>query len=193
VFLPDLSHAQSVHLQLGVLYSTPLVKNAVSNAPPGDQSGDIQLKTSLAPLISAALRFPMKPGTHVEVNAGMAATSLTGDDGADSWSAGNVIIGNLSADIGYTSRSLILFGGVGLTKLWSHEATLFNRGNSMKPLLEVGAATSTALGGRPFEIGARVQTHSFNTASLTENGASSGNVMRAILQVGTTLRRAKQP
>lgn len=187
----------SVQLRLGALYSTPLVKDGVSSlavdtAIPGARSQGITLRQQLAPIGTLAVRFPVKPKAQLELSVSVARAQVEGDDGLVTWDVASATIANVAFGFGYLYRkSVTLHGGVGATRIFTAERGIFARGNSIKPLLEVGAATSIPLGGRALDFDARVQSHSFGTATLRDNGGSDGTVLRAIVQVGTTLWRGR--
>jgi len=186
----------TVTLRVGAFVSTPLVKDAVSSAGlddsiPGQRSHDIRLQQKLGPIATLAIRFPMRAHSNLELSGSVGRSTVHGDDGIQSWDAMPVTVGNFVVGFGYLYRNIIvLHGGVGLTKLFAEERGLFSKGNSIKPVLEAGASSSVHMGTRPIELQAMVQSHSFGTTTLRDNGGSDGNVMRAIVQIGTTLWQA---
>jgi hypothetical protein len=182
----------SVQLRVGVFAATTLVKDAVSSAAlddsiPGNRSNEITIRQRPGPIGTLALRLPLRSATQLEVNASLAHSTVRGDDGFGSWDVAPVTVGNFLLGFGYLYRNAVaLRAGVGMTKLFAEERGLFSKGNSIKPLLEGGASTAINLG-RPIDIDVRLQSHSFTTATLRDNGGSGGNVLRAVVQIGTTL------
>jgi len=183
----------SVTLRLGAFFATPLVDDAVSSSGlndsiPGVRSHQITLQQKVGPIATLAFRFPLRAQTNLEVSGSVGRSSVRGDDGLETWDAIPVTVGNLVFGFGYLYRRLIiLHGGVGVTKLFAEERGMFSKGNSIKPMLEAGASSSVHVGARPIELQVMVQSHSFGTATLRDNGGSDGKVTRAIVQIGTTL------
>lgn len=182
-----------VSLRLGGFYATPLVKDAISsaaldNAIPGQRSHLVKFQQKAGPIITLAARFPMRPNTSIELSGSVGRSTIRGDDGLTSWNGPITTIGNAVVGFGYLyRRSVVLHGGVGLTKLFVEPRGLFAKGNAVKPVIDVGASRAFVWGRRPIDLDVRLQSHSFGTATLRDNGGSDGNVTRAILQVGTTL------
>jgi hypothetical protein len=185
-------HGASIQLRIGALYATPLIKDegasaTVHDSIPGISKG-ITVQQKIAPIATLAVRLPMRSRTSLEISASAARSPIQGDDGKTTWTVATATIGNALFGFGYAFRPyLTLHGGVGVTKLFAPQTGLFTSGNSFKPLFELGAATPLNFGGRAFQIDARAQSHSFGTTTLRDNGASDGNVLRAVLQIGTTL------
>jgi hypothetical protein len=187
---------KTVQVRIGAFGATSLVNDEVSSAAlddsiPGLRSDGITITQKPGPIGTLAVRLPMRRSTQLEVNASVGRSTVEGDDGRGEWDVGSVTIGNFVVGFGYLYRNAVaLRAGVGLTKLFAEERGMFARGNSLKPLLEAGAASGVMLGGRPIELDVRVQTHSFGTTTLRENGGEVGNVLRAVIQIGTTLWQA---
>ena len=183
----------SVQLRIGAFYATPLIKDlvssqAVDDSIPGTRAQEITLQQKLAPIATIAVRFPMRAKTLLELNASVARTKVRGQDEYQTWDAATTTVANLVLGFAYLYRNAIgVHAGVGMTRLFADETGVFTTGNSIKPVIEGGLSGGFRAGGRPIEIDARVQSHSFGTTTLRDNGGSDGNVLRAILQIGTTL------
>lgn len=196
---PARAHAQlfspkpSLQIRIGAFIATPLVKDAVSSPAiddsiPAPRSDEVVIKQQPGPIGTLALRLPLRSTTQLEVNLSVARSTLRGDDGFEDWDVATVTAGNFVLGFGYLYRQAVAFrAGVGMTRLFASDKGLFTKGNAIKPLLEGGAATAIKVGGRPIDVDLRLQTHSFNTATLQDNGGSGGNVWRGVLQIGTTL------
>ena len=182
----------SLQVRIGVFAATTLVKDAVSSAAlddsiPGNRSNEVTIRQRPGPIGTLALRLPLRTATQLEVNASIAHSKVQGDDGFESWDVAPVTIGNFMLGFGYLYRNVVaLHAGIGMTKLFADERGLFSKGNSIKPMLEGGASTAIDVG-RPIDIDVRLQSHSYSTATLRDNGGSGGNVLRAVVQIGTTL------
>jgi hypothetical protein len=183
----------SLQIRLGGFVSTPLVKDEVSSAAlddsiPGVRSDKVTIKQNPGPIGTLALRLPLRSNTQLELNASAGYSGVQGDDGFESWDVTSATVGNVVLGFGYLYRNtVVLRAGVGVTKLFADEQGLFTKGNSIKPLLEGGVSTAARVGSRSLDLDLRVQSHSFSTATLRDNGGSGGNVMRAVLQIGTTV------
>lgn len=186
----------SVQIRLGGFLATPLVKDdvssrAVDDSIPGLRSNRITIKQQPGPIGTIALRVPLRVRTQLEISGSVAHSTVRGDDGRQAWDVMPVTVANIVMGFGYNWRDFVALRlGVGLTRLFAEERGLFSRGNSVKPLLEGGLSTAFAAGGRPIDIDVRLQTHTFGTATLRDNGGADGNVTRAIVQIGTTLWKA---
>lgn len=200
IAVPAPSHAQysfptktAVQVRLGAMYSTPLVSDdvstrAVDDSIPGGRSDRVTLQAGIAPVGSIAVRMPLRTQTQVELSGSVARGTIKGDDSLETWDFGAGTFGTLQIGVGYLWRNLVaLRGGVGATKLFTDARGVFTSGNSISPMLEAGASTGFGIGGRVLEFDVRVQSHSFGTATLRENGGSDGNVMRVVAQVGTNV------
>lgn len=186
----------TISLRLGAFYATPLVKDAVSSAGldesiPGRRSHDVRLRQKPGPIATVAARFPMRAKTSIELSGSVGTSMIQGSDGLASWDFTTGTVGNVVLGFGYLYRRLIeLHAGIGITKLFAEQRGLFAKGNSIKPVIDVGASgTPVSIGGRPIDIDVRLQSHSFGTATLRDNGGGDGNVTRAIVQIGTALWR----
>ena len=186
----------TVQVRLGAFGATSLVNDEVSSGAlddsiPGLRSDGITITQKPGPIGTLAVRLPMRRSTQLEVNASVGRSTIQGDDGRGQWDVAPATVGNFVVGFGYLYRNAVaLRAGFGLTKLFVEERGMFARGNSLKPLLEAGAASGVSVGGLPIELDVRVQTHSFGTATLRDNGGENGNVLRAIIQIGTTLWQA---
>ena len=186
----------SIQFRIGAMIATPLVKDEVATSTVDDsipvaRSHGITVQQQPAPIATLALRLPVRAGTQLEVSAAAAHSAVQGDDGIATWQAPSATVGNLTIGLGYLYRHVVaLRGGVGFTKLFAAQRALFAKGNSIRPLIEAGASTGVSVAGHVIELDARVQSHSFGTGTLRDNGASDGNVLRAVLQIGTTLWQA---
>lgn len=189
----DLSSKPTVSLRLGGFYATPLAKDAVSSvglddAIPGERSNEIKLQQKPGPIATLAAHFPMRANTSIELSTSVGRSAIRGDDGLASWDAMTATIGNAIVGFGFWyRRAILLHGGVGLTKIFAEERGLFAKGNAIKPIIDLGASRAVMMGSRPIELDFRMQSHSFGTATLRDNGGSDGNVVRATVQIGTTL------
>lgn len=189
------THA-SVQIRLGAFAATPLVKDevssfAVDSAIVGRRSQGITIRQGISPIATIAGRFPMRARTQLEVNGSVARSKLDGDDGLESWDAGDVTVANAVVGFGYFYRSLFAIrGGVGFTKLFAPARGIFSEGNSIKPLLEAGISRGFDVGGRTVDLDLRAQSHGFGTATFRDNGGNTGNVTRVVVQLGTTLWKA---
>jgi hypothetical protein len=176
--------------------ATTLVSDAVSSRAlddsiPGVRSNLIELRQQPGPIGTLAFRMPLRSRTQLEVSASVAHSVVRGNDGLESWDVANVTVGNFVIGFGYLYRSVVAVrAGVGFTRLFAEERALFNKGNSVKPLLEGGLSSSVGVAGVPIDLDLRLQSHSYGTAALRDSGGSDGNVFRAVLQVGTTLWKA---
>lgn len=186
----------TLQLRLGAFGATSLVEDEISSRAlddsiPGNRSDGLSITQKPGPIGTVALRLPMRPGTQLEFNASVARSAVRGDDGNEEWDVTTATVGNFVIGFGYLYRNFVaLRGGVGLTKLFAAERGIFSEGNSLRPLFEGGVAGGIMVGGRPIELDIRAQTHSFGTATLRDNGGENGNVMRVVVQVGTTLWKA---
>ena len=186
------SQRPSVQLRIGAFAATALVKDAVASSAvddsiPGARSNEVTIRQQPGPIGTLALRLPLRSATQLEVNASVGRSTVRGDDDLESWDVGTVTVGNLVVGFGYLYRgALALRAGVGMTRLFAEDRGMFTKGNSIKPLIEAGASTAINAG-IPLDIDLRVQSHSFSTATLRDNGGSGGNVVRAQVQIGTTV------
>lgn len=182
-----------IKLRVGAFYATPLVRDAVGSTAlddsiPGTRSDEITLQQKISPIGTLAVVFPLRSKAQIELNASIARSRISGDDGLQQWDAANATVANTMVSLGYLYRGFaVLHAGVGLTRIYAEERGLFSKGNSIKPILEAGVATSFNMAGRPIELNGRVQSHSFGTATLRDNGGSDGGVLRFVLQLGTVL------
>ncbi|MGQ0563427.1 MAG: hypothetical protein ACT443_16340 [Gemmatimonadota bacterium] len=182
----------SVQIRLGAFMATTLVSDAVSSRAlddsiPGRRSHRISLRQQPGPIGTLALRVPLRPTTQLELSAAAGRSLVRGDDGLTTWDFTNATVANLILGFGYIYRQRIgLHAGVGMTKLFAEERGLFSRGNSVKPLLELGISTGVRLG-VPVQLDLRIQTHSYGTATLRDDSGADGNVARIVFQVGTVL------
>lgn len=183
----------TVQLRVGAFGATSLVQDevssrAVDDSIPGTRSDGVTIRQKPGPIGTLAVRLPMRASTQVEVNASAARSMVQGDDGLGKWDVAPATVANFVVGFGFSYRRVVAVrAGVGLTKLFVEERGMFSRGNSLRPLLEAGVASGVMVGGRPIELDVRAQTHSFATATLRDNGAGAGNVMRLVIQLGTTL------
>jgi hypothetical protein len=191
------AHAQqhpSIQFRLGAFYATPLVKDAVSSAAldqaiPGQRSHNVNVREGIGPIGTVAVRLPLRGTMHLELSGSAAQTKIRGDDGLQTWDVANATVGDLVFSVGGWYRGTIAWrGGIGATRLFTAQRGVFSKGNGIRPLLEAGIGAQLA---KRFELSARVQTHSFGTTTLRDNGGSDGNVLRGIIQVGTTLWQGK--
>jgi hypothetical protein len=187
------SSKPSIQIRLGAFMATPLVNDAVSSRAlddsiPGLRSNEITIAQKPGPIGTIALRVPLRGATHLEVAASAGSSTLRGDDGRQSWDVDKALIGNFTLGFGYLYHQKIgVHAGVGVTKIFVEDTGLFSKGNSMRPVLEAGISSGVNVGGRSVDLDFRAQTHSFGTATLRDNGGSDGNVLRFMLQLGTTL------
>ena len=193
VSFPD---RMTVQLRLGAFGATSLVADEVSSRAlddsiPGLRSNGITIAQKPGPIGTLAIRLPLRARTQLEVSASAGSSMVQGDDGRGEWDVGTATVGNFVVGFGYLYRRLLAVrAGVGVTKLFAEERGLFAKGNSVKPLLEAGAATGISIAGHPIELDVRAQTHSFGTGTLRDNGGENGNVLRVVVQLGTTLWQA---
>jgi hypothetical protein len=197
--MPTAAHAQlfpkkpSLQIRLGGFYSTPLVDDFVSSAAvddsiPGTRSDKASIRLEPGPIGSLALRLPLRGSTQLEVSASAARSKVRGDDGFETWDVSSATLGNFVLGFGYLYRNAVVVrAGVGATKVFADDRGLFAKGNSIRPLLEGGVSSALPIGNRSIDVDLRVQTHSFTTATLRDNGADSGNVTRLSVQLGYTL------
>ena len=172
------------------LFSTPLAKGEISAPPFGSdtRARTVTLQQRPALMGTLALRLPLASGKQVELSGSVARSMVRARDDFAQWDVAPATIGNAVVGIGYLYRhSLALRAGVGATRLFAAESSVFAGGTGIRPLLEAGASGGIAAGRHPIEIDVRLQLHTFGTATLQDNGGSDGSVMRAIIQVGTTL------
>jgi len=185
--------AQSIELRLGAAYATPLIKDAVSSRAvndsiPGLRSSAIQLQQKIGPIATVALHLPSRGKSDIEISGSVGHAMLEGDDGLQTWNVVGVTTGSLVVSLGYRYSGLLtLHAGLGATRLFAEQTALFTAGNSIRPLAEIGVSAGKRLGGFPLYLDARLQTHSFGTATMHDNNLSDGSVIRGVLQLGTTV------
>jgi hypothetical protein len=181
--------AQSLQIRLGAFGATPLVKDevssfAVDSAIAGRRSQGITVQQQIGPIGTIALHLAMRGRTEIEVNGSVARSAIQGDDRLQTWDAGNVTIANAVIGIGYRYRRIAtIHASVGGTKLIADDQGMFSRGNSIRPVIELGLSRNIG----PVDLDIRAQSHGFGTATLRDNGSSDGNVTRLIAQIGTTV------
>ncbi len=175
---------------------SPLVKDevrslAVADSIRADQSTQLSIRQQIAPTIAVAALLPLRGRAELEAAASFATSSLRGEDDFESWDAGDVLVANAVIGIGYRYRPTItVHGGAGITRLFADSEGLFAKGNNIRPLVEVGASWLTPwLSG--LELDARLQTHTFSTASLRDEDAEEGSVFRAALTGSYTFGRQR--
>ncbi len=145
-----------------------------------NQSSGLKIRQRAAPAFALAGMFPLRERTALEVSLGLAASSLEGTDDFGSWDMGSVTLANAVLGVAYAvTPSVTGHGGIGLTRLFGDQQ-LLEAGNGIRPLLEAGL--SFVLPFHPaLRLDARAQAHRFNTTALQDEGASEGNVVRAVL------------
>lgn len=189
--------AQSVHIRIGALAATPLIKDevssfAVDSAIGGRRSQGITVQQKISPIATLALVVPMRVRTLIEINGSVSRAKLTGDDHLQTWDAGTLTIVNAMIGFGYVYKNLVtLHGGVGFTRLFTDDVGLFAKGNGIRPMAEAGASTAFKAG-IPLELDVRAQSHGFDTATLRDNGGSGGQVNRLVVQIGTKVWSGKR-
>ena len=172
-------------VRLGVMHFSPLVEDAVrsgavADSIPAHQSDHITVQQQLAPTVALAVLYPLRPQFDLELSAAYASSTLQGEDDFGSWEVDQVGVANAVVGFGWRYRTVLsLHGGVGITRLFGSEAGLFAEGNGIRPMLEGGASLVMPFY-RALRLDARLQTHSFSTATLRNEGSSDGNVLRGV-------------
>jgi hypothetical protein len=173
-------------VRVGAMAFTPLVEDAVRSRAVADsidaeQATRITVRQGLAPAIAVSALLPLRDKAEVEISAGLASSKLRGEDDFESWDVATVTVANAVFGISYAFYpSLLLHGGVGITKLFTSDEGMFTKGNTIRPLVETGL--SYTLPSRPaLQIDARLQTHTFATTSLRDEDAEEGSVFRVVL------------
>ena len=173
-------------VRVGAMAFSPLVEDAVrsgavADSIDADQADAISVRQGVAPAIVLSALLPLREKAEIAVSAGVARSTVVGEDDFESWDVSTVTVGNALFGISYAYRpTLFLHGGVGMTKLFAEDVGMFAKGNTIRPLIETGL--SYALPSRPeFQIDARLQTHRFATTSLRDEDAEEGSVFRVVL------------
>jgi hypothetical protein len=189
------SQKMAFQVRVGVMAFSPLVEDAVRSRAVRDsidavQSDQITVRQQMAPAIAVAALLPLRGRAELEVSAAFATSALQGRDDFQNWDVGTVSLANALLGVSFAYRpSLLLHGGVGITKLFSESEGMFTKGNGIRPLVEAGLSWTT-----PFhpalQLDIRAQTHTFATGSLRDEDAEEGSVFRAVVGGSYTLRRA---
>ena len=190
VATPTAAHAQDrkigLQVRVGAMAFSPLVEDAVRSRAVADSiqadiATSITARQGIAPAIALAALVPLRGRTDLEVTVGFATSKLTGKDDFESWDVATVGVANALFGIAFAYRpSLLVHGGVGITKLFASEEGMFAKGNGIRPLVEAGL--SYGFSSYPaFRIDARAQTHTYATTSLRDEDAAEGSVFRILV------------
>ena len=184
-------------VRVGAAAFSPLVDDkvrsrAVADSIDVDASETVTVRQQIAPAIAVAALLPLRERTELEISAGFATSAAKGEDDFESWDVATVSVANLLLGLSYAYRPTInAHGGVGFTRLYGGGDGMFAEGNSIKPLVEVGASVVM-----PFnpavQIDARLQTHRFATQSLRDEDAEEGSVFRVLLTGSYTIGRSQR-
>ncbi|HEY0304445.1 MAG TPA: hypothetical protein VGC44_05715 [Longimicrobiales bacterium] len=182
-------------VRVGAAAFSPLVDDkvrsrAVADSIDADASETVSVRQQIAPAIAVAGLFPLRDRTDLEVSAAVATSTAKGEDDFESWDVATVTVANVLLGISYDYRpNIAAHGGVGFTRLFGGGDGMFAEGNSIKPLIELGASVVM-----PFNpaarLDARVQTHRFATQSLRDEDAEEGSVFRVLLTGSYTIGRS---
>jgi hypothetical protein len=181
----------SLQLRLGAMLFTPLVEQNVREVRDSALGAihAVTVRQQPAPVISAAVSYPLRSRLTAELSGSYARSALQGRDDSGEWEAADLSVINVVIGARYQRWSSIsIDGGVGVTKLAGSSTGMFANGNGLRPLFEAGI-TADVRGPLPVQLVARAQTHTFITATLQDEGAEQGQVWRGVLQLGTTFGR----
>lgn len=182
----------AVQVRVGGMVFSPLVEDAVRSGAvedsiPAEQSDAITVRQSTAPALAVAVLYPLQQQVQLELSGSIASSMVRGEDDFGAWDFQRVSTVNGLIGLGYSYRPfLMLHGGVGVTRLFGGEHGLFAKGNTIRPLVEAGASIKAPFY-RGLEFDARVQSHTFSTGTLRDDGGNDGNVLRVVAGLSLTL------
>jgi hypothetical protein len=182
--------AQRFEARLGVMVSSVLVRDeaataGLARALGANVVGPTDLKLAPAPAASALMVGRLGTRTQVEVGGTFALSKLRASNEESDWEVQDVSVATATVGVRYQRwSSVALTAGAGATHFFSDDAGIFSEGNSLMPLVEIGALANIPVGAVPLHGVVRLQSHNFGTPALRREGAGEGKPVRLLVQVG---------
>jgi len=182
--------AQHFEARLGVMVSSVLVRDeaataGLARALGATVLGPTDLKLVPAPAASALMVANLGARTQVEVSGTFALSKLRASNEEADWDVQDVSVATATVGVRYKRWSRVaLTAGAGATHFFTDDAGIFSEGNSLMPLVEIGALTNIPVGTLPLHASVRLQSHTFGTPALRREAAGEGKPVRLLVQVG---------
>jgi hypothetical protein len=182
--------AQHFEARLGVMVSSVLVHDeaataGLARALGATVLGPTDIKLAPAPAASAVMVSNLGARTQVEVNGTFALSKLRASNEEADWEVQDVSVASATVGVRYKRWSRVaLTAGAGATHFFTDDTGIFSEGNSLMPLVEIGAFANVPVGTVPLHAIVKLQSHTFGTPALRREGAGEGKPVRLLVQVG---------
>jgi hypothetical protein len=192
--LPAAAAAQgwAVELRAGAVASTPLVEDTIARPDwldarglPDHELAAVRVSTAVAPMVVVAVTRALQADLGLEVSGGWTPTELVVHGADGKWRAQNLSIGHGLVALRYRPRPRYhVRGGLGAIRYASERAGIFEAGNEVRPVYEVGACGWWPAGGARLTVSVVGQLHGFGTQALRMERGLDGQVYRFALLAG---------